>query len=149
MKKIMFSEIKGLKEEFGFDRFDVEEFINYSIVDEESDFTIGKYRFIDQDFIDEIMAEELGSDEYMLGCFNSWFLADVLDIDQDVIDEMQKCEAFTAIGKLVLSLGKLNELQKAYARADGYGHHFNRYDGSEQELFFKDSKMPSYYVFKE
>lgn len=99
-----------------------------------TDFTIDNVRFIDSDEIDGIQADELGNDEYMLGCFNSNFLAEVLEIDQDVIDAMQNAEAHEAIGKLIKSLGKLEELQREYASADGYGHHFNSYDFGEDEL---------------
>ena len=98
------------------------------------DFEIGDYRYISTKMIDQIQQDELSGDEYTIGCFHSWFLADVLNIDDDVIDAMQKAEAFEAIGKLVLSLGKLGDLQKEYARQDGYGHHFAHYDFEEHEL---------------
>ena len=44
----------------------------------EDDFEVDNYRFIREDEIDAIMRDELASDAYMLGCFNAWFLADVL-----------------------------------------------------------------------
>ena len=105
--------------------------------DNEADFTVGsylEYRFIHQGYIRQIMMDELESDLYVLGCFNAWFLADVLDVDCDVIEAMQKAEAYEAIGKLVVSQGKLGELQQKYAAADGYGHHFAHYDGNEHEF---------------
>ena len=98
------------------------------------DFTVDNVRFIRADAIDQIQQDELSCDEYVLGCFNAWFIADVLEIDQDVIEAMQKAGAFEALGKLVISMGKLEELQEAYARADGYGHHFNGYDFGEEEI---------------
>lgn len=108
------------------------------------DFEVDNVRFIRADTIDEIQQDELSSDEYMLGCFNAWFIADVLEIDQAVIEAMQKAEAFEAIGKLIISMGKLGELQEAYARADGYGHHFNSYDGNMEEI---EIDGVDYYVF--
>ena len=99
-----------------------------------NDFEVDNVRFINSADIDRIQCEELGNDEYILGCFNASFISDVLCIDQDVIEAMQKAEAFKAIGKLIISLGKLEELQQAYASADGYGHHFNHYDFAEEEL---------------
>ena len=66
-----------------------------------------------------------------------------MDIDIDVIQAMQKAEAFEALGKLVMSTGKLEELQEKYASEDGYGHHFGHYDGCEYEL----NSQP-YYAFK-
>lgn len=105
-----------------------------NIENEMTDFEVDNVRFINSNGIDQIMQDELAGDAYILGCFNAWLLADVLGIDQDVIEAMQKAEAFEAIGKLVISLGKLEELQEEYARQDGLGAHFNRYDGSEEEL---------------
>ena len=99
-----------------------------------ADFEVNNVRFINSSDIDHIQCEELGNDEYILGCFNAWFIADVLGIDQDVIEAMQKVEAYEAVGKLIISLGKLEELQAAYASADGYGHHFNSYDFGDEEL---------------
>ena len=112
-----------------------------AIHDEETDFEVDNYRFIADSEIDEVMESELEGDEYILGCFNAWFLADVLGVDTDVIEAMQKAEAYEAIGKLVISMGKTSELQQAYASADGYGHHFNSWDGSDDEI-------GSYHVFR-
>lgn len=100
----------------------------------EDDFEVDGVRFISDAAIDQIQQDELSSDEYMLGCFNAWFIADVLGIDLDVIEAMQKAEAFEAIGKLIISMGKLEELQGEYSRQDGYGHHFNGYDFGEEEI---------------
>ena len=98
------------------------------------DFEVDGVRFISTEAIDSIQQEELSNDLYVLGCFNAWFLRDVLDMDIDVIEAMQQAEAFEAIGKLIVATGKLEELQQDYAGADGYGHHFNHYDGGEIEL---------------
>lgn len=112
-----------------------------AMCDEERDFEVDCYRFIHKDNIDEVQQDELQSDLYTLGCFNAWFLADVLEIDLDVIEAMQESEAFEAIGKLVVSMDKVEELQAGYASADGYGHHFNHYDGNEEEI-------GEYYAFR-
>ena len=108
---------------------------------ESSDFEVEGYRFIHEDDIDKIMQDELSGDEYVLGCFNGWVLSNVLDVDVDVIRAMQEAEAYEAIGKLVLSLDKLEELQQEYVSADGYGHHFNHWDGSTDTI-------GEYYVFR-
>ncbi len=117
-----------------------------NIADQSTDFTVDNVRFIDAAYIDDVQAGELSSDLCILGCFNDWFIADILGIDVDVIQAMQKAEAFEAIGKLIMSLGKLNDLQQAYASADGYGHHFNHYDGNEETLTLS-SISTTYYVF--
>ena len=83
-----FSEIKEVRELVGHNWRDVVE----SISMEEDDFEVDLHRFIRMDKIDEIQQNEIGEDGYLMGCFNSWFLAEILDIDQDIIDEMQKKE---------------------------------------------------------
>ena len=129
-----FSEIKELKDELEYIGVTEWREVIEALEVGEDDFEVENYRFINEDKIDEIQQNELKDDEYILGCFNSWFLASVLGIDEDVIVAMQKAEAFEAVGKLVLSLGKLEELQEEYAIADGYGHHFNHWDGSDDEI---------------
>ena len=119
----------------------IRELCDNAAIDENADFEVDNYRFIKENSIDKIQQDELSSDEYTLGCFNAWFLADVLNIDIDVIEAMQKSEAYDVIGELVLSMGKLDELQKAYASADGYGHYFSSYD-------FSEDQVGDYYLFR-
>ena len=71
---------------------DLEDF-QYNLEQGITDFEINNYRFIHQGSIDEIQCNELESDEYILGCFTDWFLADVLELDIDVVQAMQKAEA--------------------------------------------------------
>ena len=105
-----------------------------NVLDGEDDFEVDNVRFISDDEIDSIQEDELACDDYVLGCFNACFLADILEIEQDVVEAMQKAEAFEAIGKLVKSLGRLGDLQAAYSNDDGYGHYFNSYDSGEEEI---------------
>lgn len=116
------------------------------IIDGEADFTCNGHRWICSDDIDEIQQEELGADEYILGCFNASFLARVLDAPVEAIKALQGAEAFEAIGKWIIENGKLEELQEGYAGADGYGHHFNSYDFSEEELMI--TGCPAYHIFE-
>lgn len=142
---LKYSEIKSIRE-FCINLFsepDWKEVVS-NIAQSEDDFEVDNVRFIKSDCIDDIQEEELGNDDYLLGYFNAWFIAVVTGIDMDVIEAMQKAEAYEAIGMLIKSLGKLSELQQAYASADGYGHHFNRYNGNEEELRLNNV---TYYVF--
>lgn len=81
----------------------------------------------------------MASDTYVLGCFNAWFIADILGTSTEAIEKMQKAEAFDGLGEMLLQ--HIDEVQKNYAAADGYGHHFGRYDGNEYEI-------GNYYAFR-
>lgn len=105
-----------------------------NINDGENDFEVEGYRFIHEDSIAEIMQEELSSDEYVLGCFNAGFLSEAIGVDSDVIEAMQEANAFGAIGKLVLSLDKIEEVQELAVTWDGFGQYFSHYDGSEESV---------------
>ena len=126
-----FSEIKEVRELVGDNWRDAVE----SISMEEDDFEVDLHRFIRMDKIDEIQQNELSYEPYILGCFTDWFLAGILNLDIDVIKELQKAEAYEALGKMVLSMDKLEELQEQYVSCDGYGHPFAHYDHNEHELF--------------
>lgn len=137
--------INTLKDEYFIE--DYKEVIE-NIISLDDDFysPCGDYRFINSDDIDKIMQDELASDEYTLGCFNPQFLSHLfMEIDSDIIEAMQKAEAYEAIGKLIIRLDKLEELQQDYVSADGYGHHFAHYDGCTNEIYILDNL---YYVFK-
>ena len=104
-----------------------------NIVDGETDFEVDNVRFIDSDHIDRIQADEMESDSYILGCFNASAVADATGWPIALIEAAQKGEAFSEIGD-ALTREQVEALQHIYSRADGYGHHFNSYDGSEEEL---------------
>lgn len=109
----------------------------------EDDVELMGYRFIREDAIDDIMQNELSFDTYMLGCFSAWFLADILGISTEAVEKFQASEAYDGLGELIISGGHLKELQEKYASADGYGHHFNSYDGGQDEIF-----AAPYHAFK-
>ena len=115
-----------------------------NILEDSQDFEVDNVRFINSEAIDVIQQDELNGDEYVLGCFNADFLADVLDLPFDAIKAIQDADAYGALGKVVLSMNKLEEVHEEYARRDGYGHHFNTWNGEEEE-FRINGQM--YYVF--
>ena len=96
-----------------------------------SDYSV---RAIMYDRIDSVLAEELEWDLYSLGCFRDHFIAEVTDIDIEVIEALQEAEAFEALGKLIVKSCNMEEFASTFAGYDGYGHFFNTYDGSELEL---------------
>lgn len=115
-----------------------------NMLDAEDDFEVNNVRFISEDNIDEILADELENDEYCLGCFSTWTLSVATGISSSVFEALQKAEAHAAIGKLVIDLDKVSDLAQILVQHDGYGHHFNHHDFGEEEIIFNGV---NYYVF--
>ena len=129
-----FSQIKEIKK-FADNLFstpDYREIIEH-INKQETDFTVDDVRFIHTDFIHDVLADELSFDEYVLGCFTAESIAEATGWPIELIEETQKAGANEAIGKAMTG-AHVNELAHIYANSDGYGHHFNGYDFSEEEL---------------
>lgn len=99
----------------------------------QDDFTVDNVRFIRADAVDEIQADEMESDRYILGCFNASAIAEATGWPVVLIEAAQKGESFEEIGK-GMTREQIEALQQIYCRADGYGHHFNSYDFSEEEI---------------
>jgi len=112
-----------------------------NILNDFDDFCVDDYLFINKNSIDDIQISELESDAYMLGCFNAWFIADNTNLSLDIVEALQASEKYEAIGQYIIDNNLVKDIQQAYASADGYGHHFNPYDGSEEEI-------SDYYIFR-
>lgn len=133
--------VKQFLDEIG---VDFDEFMeNYH--NENPDFEIGKYRFIDERKIDDIQVEEMESDPYVLGCFADWAIADVSNLDYKMIKALQKSEQFELIGQHLIDSDCVEELQQIYVANDGYGHHFAHYDFETLEDILSET---GYYVFR-
>lgn len=104
-----------------------------SIATGEQDFEVGNVRFIHDDVILSVLADELASDEYILGCFSAWCIAEATDWPEVLIEAAQAGEAYEQIGAAMTN-DQIRKLAEIYSSADGFGHHFNRYDGNEEEL---------------
>ena len=132
--KLQLSEIREIKREL--DNYGIDEFREFieQIRDDETDFEIDNHRFICEHNIDDILADEITDDLYMLGCFNASFISDLTDIDYDIIETLQDAEAFEGVGKLFLQLCDKSKIAEEYSKYDGYGHHFAHYDGHEQTI---------------
>lgn len=114
-----------------------------NLQDQEYDFEVDGVRFIHTNDIQSVLEDELASDEYTLGCFNAWCIADATGWPLALIEAAQKGEQFEEIGKAMTG-EDIAALAEIYASHDGYGHHFNGYDGSEDELPIGDDL---YHVF--
>jgi len=102
---------------------------------DDNDFEVDGVRFIEDAAIDRIQQDELASDEYVLGCFADWLIADITGIDVDAVKDIQKSGQHDELGNIILTMpGALERLQAEYVRYDGYGAHFNHYNGEEDEL---------------
>jgi len=91
------------------------------------DFTISNLRFIDQNFIDLIMVEELRADQDHLGSFAPWTLVQrLLNHPLAYIESLQAAAEFRRIGELLLGQpNAVEELQRSYTWHRGYGAHFS------------------------
>ncbi len=132
---LSFSQVKTLKEfcEGLFSEPCYREVIEQGL-DKTSDFEVNNVRFIAVDVIDEIQAEELTNDLYCLGCFNASFIAEQANWPTELVEAAQAGEAYEALGKAIQDNCDMVEFAQAYSSADGYGHHFNRYDSEQDEI---------------
>ena len=111
------------------------------------DFEVNNVRFIKDEVILSVMAEEIFSDDYCLGCFNAGFISENSNLNYELVQACQDAGAYEAVGKALndtLSDDEKESFCEEYASADGYGHHFNRYDFGHEEIRI-DSVL--YHVF--
>ena len=103
---------------------------------ENENFEVDNYKFITHDEAVEEVSNMYQCDNYLLGCFNADFISDVTNIDWRVIEALQKAEAFSELGMLILDYldNDLTELSEEYIRLDGYGHALNSYGGNWSEI---------------
>ena len=97
------------------------------------DFEVDGDRFIHDDVILSVLADELTNNEYILGGFASWCIAQATDWPALLIEAAQKGRAYAEIGD-AMDTDQIRKLAEIYSSAEGFGHHFNRYDGGEEEL---------------
>lgn len=101
------------------------------------DFEIENVRFISDEVILSIMVDEIFDDNYKLGCFNASFIAENSSLNYELVEACQESGAFEAIGRALNNTLDQDEKEafcESYASADGYGHHFNGYEFSEEEI---------------
>jgi len=122
----------------GLDTEDIKEALKL-VSEDNADFEAGNYRIIHEDSIDDIMKEELSSDTYLLGCFQSWFIAGILEISPECVEKAQANECYKVLGEMLLK--QMDRVVDGYISNDGYGHHFASYDGHEYE-------SEGYYIFR-
>ena len=139
MKISQLRDVKNLSNKLDIDFRELTE----QITDENDDFEIDNYRFIKVSEIDTIQQDELKSDLYSLGCFNTSFIAENTNIPYNAIVALQKADAYESLGEMMED--DIEAIQEEYSRLDGYGHHFGRYDGNEYEITLNDV---DYYYFK-
>jgi len=147
---LTFSQIKDLKN-FCEDLHSMpcyREVIEQMVNMQEHDFEVDNVRFIKDDNILEVMSEEIfNGEDYVLGCFNADFISDNSSLNYELVKACQEADAYQAIGKALNDTMDQDEKEsfcEEYARLDGYGHHFNHYDFSEEEITI-DGEL--YHVF--
>ena len=115
-----------------------------NIVNESEDFEVNNYRFIKEDEALNEAVDIYKGDNYLLGCFNDWFIADNTNLSYNVVKALQKAEAFEELGELIQE-NDLDAFIEEYARLDGWGHVFGSYDGNNDEVTINDVE---YIVFR-
>ena len=115
-----------------------------NVDNEVNDFEVDNVRLILASDIDAIQAEELTNDLYCLGCFNASFISEQTGIDEDLIQIIQDSEGFEKLGEHIEKNCDMVEFAQSYSSVDGYGHHFNSYDGGEDEITINGK---DYFVF--
>lgn len=117
-----------------------------NVENDEPDFEVDDHRFIRGDMIDEILVDELASDEYLLGCFADWAISEATDLPRELIKIIQNADEFQALGEWIAQdIERVEKLAAIYVSNDGYGHHFGLYDGQEHEINI-DGKL--FHVFR-
>ena len=130
-----------------YDEYDVDEIIE-NLINNADDFVVGRYRYIKQSKIDEIMLQEFKDNPEELGYFKPCFISDALpgNIDPDIIEKIQKTLEHNLGVFLAEFPNYIENIVEIYVREDGYGHYFSLYDSSEEEI-----TMPNgvdYYIFR-
>ena len=103
------------------------------ILDSEQDFDVDGVRFIHDDIILDVLADELTNDGFILGCFAAVCIAEATGWPVVLIEAAQSGHAYQQIGA-AMDKDQVRKLAEIYSGADGFGHHFNAYDGGEEEL---------------
>lgn len=129
MKTADIKNIITVANKYGIDKRELFE----AIENETNDFEIDNYRFILESEAVEIATDMYKGDNYMLGCFNDWFISDNCDIKLNVVQALQKAQAFEELGELMQDNG-IDSLIEEYCRLDGYGAVFSSYDGNSDEV---------------
>jgi hypothetical protein len=115
-----------------------------NLLQSEDDFEVGNYRAIKETAIDDVLANELSGDPYVLGSFSAWALADVLDLSTRFVEKIQAAGLYQEIGE-ELTDAQIAQLAETLISHDGYGHHFSSHDHSQEELTFDGD---TWYVFR-
>ena len=103
------------------------------ILDSEQDFDVDGVRFIHDDVILSVLADELANNEYARGCFPAGCIAAATGWPEVLIAAAQAEQAYQQIGA-AMNEGQTRKLAEIYSRADGFGRYFNAVDGNEEEL---------------
>lgn len=130
------------------DYADSVELLYKSVVNAETDYATGNWRIIDVNYIDDILANELSDDPYILGCFAAWVIADATGWPLDLIQAAQKADLYQSIGEGMTD-EQIKEVAHIYAQNDGYGAHFATYDSEEHEIYVTESSKEKlkFYLF--
>lgn len=129
MANIKLSLARELKSEFDSDWREIAE----NMISDDEDFTVGRYRFINTDSIDEIYADELENDPETSGACAAWCIAEATEWPEAVIEAAQNGGGEAAIIES-MTRDQLITLAESLSGYESYGPHFARYDGEEMQF---------------
>ena len=107
------------------------------------DFEVDGVRFIAADTIQSVLVDELSFDTYVLGSFTPYAIWVATGWPVILIEVLQDDGKYELIGDN-MSREQIEVLADHYSSLEGYGTHFNSWDGSEE--FITINNKP-FYVF--
>lgn len=144
-KKSIHDELKEILTYYN--KYDLDEIVEHFKSDD-NDFEVGRYRYIDSDVIDDILAKELSDEPGLLGSFEDWIISEALpgNVDTEIIAKL-KVAGDWVLGEFLNEIPEFTKnIADLYVKYDGYGHHFNLYDGSEEIIALPNKR--EYYIFR-
>lgn len=67
---------------------------------QEKDFEVENYRFIEESEAIDILKEQYEGDPYILGCFNDYFIADCCNINLSAVKALQKSRSTRGVRRI-------------------------------------------------
>lgn len=108
------------------------------------DFTVNGVRFISESDIFDILVDELQHNRLALGHFNSFYISNATGWPDEVIRMYQDNDDYETLTDN-MSDEAVEELAALYANHQGFGAHFNKFNGATDMVELRNGE--TFYVF--